>query len=93
MLVLLHGPYRLIFLTSFNNVMAIVIVYMQSYRYLSLRLHLPVFEIALPEGVCTRTTLFTTVFTMIILVYSLKFMCIPSFTSIGWCFSELYAHH
>ena len=51
-------------------------------------LHLPVFTIAnvLPEGVycCfTRTTLFTTMFTVISLVCLLKSMCIPSFVLIG----------
>ena len=40
----------------------------------------------------TRTTLFTTMFTLIILVSSLKCMCIPSFILIGFCVSELHAH-
>ena len=53
-------------------------------------LHLLVSEIAnvLPEAVycCfTRTTLFTTMFTGIIVVRSLKSMCIPSFVLIGYC--------
>ena len=47
----------------------------------------------LPEGVyCwvfSRTTLFTTMFTVNIVVCSL---CIPSFVSIGSCVSELHAH-
>ena len=34
----------------------------------------------------TRTTLFITTFTLV------KCMCIPSFTSIGCCISELHAH-
>ena len=49
----------------------------------------------LPEGVyyCfTRPTLFTTTFTVVILVYLLKYMCIPSFILIGSCVSELHAH-
>ena len=49
----------------------------------------------LPEGVycCfTRTTLFTTMFTMTVLVCSLKSKCIPSFVLIGGCASELHAH-
>ena len=33
----------------------------------------------------TRTTLFTTMFTVIIVVYSLKSICIPSFVLIGYC--------
>ena len=39
----------------------------------------------------TRTTLFTTMFTAIIVVCSLKSMCIPSFIVIGYCLSELYS--
>ena len=55
-------------------------------------LHLLVSEIAnvLPEAVycCfTRTTLFTTMFTVVCL---LKSMCIPSFVLIGCCGSELH---
>ena len=49
----------------------------------------------LPEDVycCfTRATLFTTMFTIIVLVCSLKSMCIPSFILIGGCVSELHAH-
>ena len=48
---------------------------------------------ALPEHVycCfTRTTLFTTMFTVIIVVCSLKSMCVPSFIVIGYCVSELH---
>ena len=48
-----------------------------------------------PEAVycCfTRTTLFTTMFTVIIVVCSLKTMCIPSFVLIGCCMSELHGH-
>ena len=42
----------------------------------------------------TRTTLFTTMFTMIMLVYSLKCMCIPSFTLIGGeLHTSLYPYH
>ena len=62
-------------------------------------LHLLVSEIAnvLPEAVycCfTRTTctLFTTMFTVIIVVCSLKSMCTPSFVLIGCCVSELRGH-
>ena len=33
----------------------------------------------------TRTTLFTTMLTVIIVVCSLKRMCIPSFVLIGYC--------
>ena len=40
----------------------------------------------------TRTTLFTTIFTVIIVVYSLKSMCIPSFVLIGYCVCELHGH-
>ena len=46
----------------------------------------------LPEAIycCfTRTTLFTTMFTVIIVV---KSMCIPSFFLIGCCVSELHGH-
>ena len=49
----------------------------------------------LPEAVycCfTRTTLFTTMFTVIIVVCSLKSMCVPSFILIGCCVSELHGH-
>ena len=59
-------------------------------------LHLPVSWIALPEHVycCfTRTTLFTTMFTVIIVVCSLKSMCVPSFIVIGCCVSELHGHY
>ena len=45
-----------------------------------------VFLHILPEGVycCfTRTTLFTTMLTVIIVVCSLKSMCVPSFIVIG----------
>ena len=59
-------------------------------------LHLPVSGIALPEHVycCfTRTTLFTTMFTVIIVVCSLKSMCVPSFIVIGCCVSELHGHY
>ena len=48
-----------------------------------------------PEAVycCfTRTTLFTTMFTVIIVVCSLKSMCIPSFVLIGYCVSDLHGH-
>ena len=38
----------------------------------------------------TRTTLFTTMFTV---VCSLKSMCIPSFVLIGCCVSELHGHN
>ena len=33
----------------------------------------------------TITTLFTTMFTVIVVVHSLKSMCIPSFVLIGYC--------
>ena len=39
-----------------------------------------------------RTTLITTTFTVIIVVWSLKRMCVPSFVLIGCCISELHAH-
>ena len=60
-------------------------------------LHLLVSEIAnvLPEAVycCfTRTTLFTTIFTVMIVVCLLKSKCIPSFVMIGCCVSELHGH-
>ena len=44
--------------------------------------------------VFTRTTLFTTMFTVIILVCLLKIMCIhiPGFVLIGCCVNELHAH-
>ena len=35
---------------------------------------------------------FTTMFTLIILVCSLKSMCIPNFVLIGCCVNELHAH-
>ena len=37
-------------------------------------------------------TLFTTLFTVIIVVCSLKSMCVPSFIVIGYCVSELHGH-
>ena len=40
----------------------------------------------------TRITLFTTMFTVIIVVRSLKSMCIPSFVLIGCCVSEIHVH-
>ena len=40
----------------------------------------------------TIITLFTTMFTVIIVVCSLKGMCIPSFVLIGCCVSELHGH-
>ena len=40
--------------------------------------------------VFTRTTLFTTTFTVIIVACSLKSMCVPSFIVIGYCVSELH---
>ena len=49
----------------------------------------------MPEAVycCfTRTTLFTTMFTVIIVVCSLKRMCVPSFILISCCVSELHGH-
>ena len=49
----------------------------------------------LPSGstdITASTTLFTIMFTTIILVYSLKCMCIPIVASIGFCVSELHAH-
>ena len=57
-------------------------------------LHLLVSERAnvLPEAVycCfTRTTLFTTMFTIMIVVCLLKSMCIPSFVLIGCCVMPL----
>ena len=44
------------------------------------------------SGCFTRTTMFTTMFTVIIVVYSLKSMCVPSFIVIGYCVSELHGH-
>ena len=41
----------------------------------------------------TRTTLFTTMFTVIIVVCSLKSMCVPSFIVIGYCVSELHGRY
>ena len=35
---------------------------------------------------------FTTMFTVIIVVCSLKSMCVPSFIVIGYCVSELHGH-
>ena len=40
----------------------------------------------------TRTTLFTTMLTVIIVVCSLKGVCIPSFVLIDCCVSELQGH-
>ena len=45
-----------------------------------------------PEDVLHGTTLFTTKLNMIILICSLKSMCISSFVLIGGCISELHAH-
>ena len=39
-----------------------------------------------------RSTLFTTTFSVIIVVCSLKSMCVPSFIVIGYCVSELHGH-
>ena len=36
--------------------------------------------------------MFTTIFIVIIMVCSLKSMCIPSFVLIGCCVSELHGH-
>ena len=54
-------------------------------------LYLPVSEIAkcIAQGHLLRTTLFTSV---IIVVCSLKSMCMPSFVLIGCCVSELHGH-
>ena len=38
----------------------------------------------------TRTTLFTIMFTMIIVLCSVKNMCIPSFILVGCCVRELH---
>ena len=49
----------------------------------------------LPSLLTGRTplhTLFTTMFTVIILVCSLKCICLPSFVLIGCCVSELHVH-
>ena len=49
----------------------------------------------MPEAVCccfTRTALFTTLFTVIMVVCSLKSMCVPSFIVIAYCVSELHGH-
>ena len=46
----------------------------------------------LPEGVYRCLTLFTTMLTVIIMVCSLKSMCVPSFIVIGYCVSELHGH-
>ena len=49
----------------------------------------------MPEAVycCfTRTTLFTKMFSVIIVVCSLKSMCVPNFIVIGYCVSELHGH-
>ena len=57
--------------------------------------HLCPYRNVWPEAVycCfTRTTLFTTMFTVIIVVCSLKSMCVPSFILIGCCVSELHGH-
>ena len=40
----------------------------------------------------TRTTLFTTMFTQIIVVCLLKSMCVPSFVLFGCCFNKLQAY-
>ena len=56
-------------------------------------LHLPLSGNVLPEDVyccLTGTTLFTTMLTVIIVVCSLKSMCVPSFIVIGYCNSELH---
>ena len=57
--------------------------------------HLCPYRNVLPEAVycCfTRTTLFTTMFTVIVVVCLLKRMCMPSFVLIGCCVSELHGH-
>ena len=47
----------------------------------------------LPEAVyCCFTTLFSTMFTVIIEICSWKGMCISSFVLIGCCVSELRGH-
>ena len=61
------------------------LIYTCSYMYMHcLRLFIVVLQ--------DRTTLFTTMFTVIIVVYLLKTMCIPSFVLIGCCVSEIRAH-
>ena len=57
------------------------------------RRHMIAYLNVLPEAVycCfTKTTLFTTMFTVVIVVRSLKSMCIQSFILIGCCVSELH---
>ena len=73
------------------DIIRVICIYHLSFVWL----HLLVSEIVLPEGVycChTRTTLFTTIFTVIIVVRLLKSMCIPSFVLIGCCVCELHAY-
>ena len=41
---------------------------------------------------CIVYCYFTRIILFIIVVYSLKSMCIPSFVSIGCCVSELHGH-
>ena len=57
-------------------------------------LHLLVSEIAECIVYCcfTRTTLFTTMFTVIIVVCLVKRMCMPSFILIGYYMSKLHGH-
>ena len=59
----------------------------------SVALNLPVSEIVhiLPEAAYC-CTLFTTMFTVIFVVCSLKSMCVPSFVLIGCCVSQLLSH-
>ena len=67
-------------LLFYKNYNVCNVMYMLSYSPSFVCLHLLVSEI-LPEVVycCfTRTTLFTTMFTVIIVVRSLKSLCIPS---------------
>ena len=83
-----------LFIVVLKNYIVYHVVYMLISSVITspsfVRLYVSLSEIVLPEGVycCfTRTTLFTTMFTMIILVYLLKCLCIPSFIFIDFCVS------
>ena len=57
--------------------------------------HICLYRNVWPEAVycCyTRTTLFTTMFTVIIVVCLLKRICMSSFVLIGCCVSKLHGH-
>ena len=84
----------IVVLQELHCLLHVCIIRVRGWYHIFVTLHLLVSEIAnvLPEAVycCfTRTTLFTTMFTAIIV---LCLLCMPSFVLIGCCVSELHDH-